>query len=85
MFAANDWKPFQSCLFEYFRPFIRLFILFNKLPILAQNLQKKSKLGRNNRISYFSVDLHSIKVTKLQFFMVFLVNILEQLPESRQF
>jgi hypothetical protein len=35
--------------FEYSNN-IRIFILLNKLPILAQN-SKKSKLGRNNRIS----------------------------------
>jgi hypothetical protein len=40
-------------LFEYSNIF-----LTNKLPILAQNF-KKSKLGRNNRMSCFRVDLQS--------------------------
>jgi hypothetical protein len=53
-------------LFEYLNN-IRIFILINKLPILAQNFKKiqkkpfffKSKLRRNNRISCFRADLHS--------------------------
>jgi hypothetical protein len=44
-------------LFEYSNN-IRIFILLNKLPILAKISKKESKLGRNNRISCFRVDLH---------------------------
>jgi hypothetical protein len=56
-------------LFEYLNN-IRIFILLNKLPILAQ---KSKKLGRNIQISCFTVDLHSKGSTnyKIGFLNVF--------------
>jgi hypothetical protein len=63
-------------LFEYSNN-IRIFILLNKLPILAKiSKKKKSKLPRNNRKFCFRVNLHSLaqmgqQITKLDFFGFF--------------
>jgi hypothetical protein len=76
-------------LFEYSNN-IWIFILLNKLPILAQNskkIQKKiSKLGRNNRISELGLicTQKGQQINKLDFSM-FLVFFLEKLFKSLHF
>jgi hypothetical protein len=68
-------------LFEYSIN-IPIFILLNKLPILAKISTKKSKLRRNLVLGLICTQKEQI--TKLDFLVKFLVNILEKLPESRQ-
>jgi hypothetical protein len=76
-------------LFEYSNN-NRIFILLNKLPILAQNSKKfqkiqinNSKLGRNNRISELGLicTQKGQQINKLDFSM-FLEFFLEKLFES---